>query len=91
VQGALFQAEAMKASTAELKNQMKKVNLSELEDVMDDMSDLLEDTNEMNEVRHITPLDQHPYLTYASHSLSLPSTLQDMRLQCTPQFSCAEC
>lgn len=29
---------------------MKNINLSELEDTMDDMSDLLEDTNEITEV-----------------------------------------
>ncbi len=51
----------MKASTAELKNQMKKVNLSELEDVMDDMSDLLEDTNEISEVRRMPPLGQRTF------------------------------
>jgi hypothetical protein len=51
VQGAIFHAQAIKASTEELRKHMKEVNISELEDNMDDLSELLEDTNEITEVR----------------------------------------
>ena len=58
VQGALYQAEAYKATTAALKSQMKAVKMSELEDVMDDVADLLDDASEITEVSlaHCAPL-----------------------------------
>ena len=50
VQAAIYQAEAFKQTTSELKNHMKNIKLNELEDIMDDMGDLLEDSNEISDV-----------------------------------------
>ena len=61
----------MKASTAELKNQMKKVNLSVIGDVMDDMSELFEDSNEMSEVQRFPPLAPHPLALDMNGCMSL--------------------
>lgn len=43
-------AQAMKSATHQLKSEMKRVDLNELEDVQDDMTDLLEDMEEMQEI-----------------------------------------
>jgi hypothetical protein len=48
---AIHTAAAMKGGTAALKSQMKQIDLSEIEDGLDDMADLLEETNEINAVR----------------------------------------
>ena len=40
----------MKGGTAALKDQMKLVDLSEIEDGLDDMADLLEEVEEINSV-----------------------------------------
>lgn len=45
----------MKGGTAALKGQMKQIDLSEIEDGVDDMADLLEEASEINAVR-IAPL-----------------------------------
>ena len=41
----------MKGGTAALKDQMKLVDLSEIEDGLDDMAELLEEVEEINSVR----------------------------------------
>lgn len=40
----------MKEASKGLKKEMKKINISEVEDMTDDMADLMEDMNEINDV-----------------------------------------
>lgn len=46
----LSQVAAMKEAGKGLKAEVKKMNLSEIEDLTDDMADLMEDMNEINEI-----------------------------------------
>ncbi len=46
---------AMKAASVDLKKGMKEIQISEVEDLHDDMADLLEDADEINEVCSIFP------------------------------------
>ncbi len=48
---------------------MKQINITELEDAMDDMSELLEDSNEISEV---------------TSPLRLPFLLQELRIKLWP-------
>jgi len=40
---------AMKHATTQLQNQMKEMNIYDVDDIQDDMADLLEEMNEVNE------------------------------------------
>ena len=46
----ILQIAAMKGASAVLKQEHKKLNLNEIEDMQDDLQDMFEDMEEINEV-----------------------------------------